>query len=70
MKDTIDLYDINIYLASDGILSLSAYRLTEYAKGTSVNDTSKYHPLAILSDGKNHDAVACHLKSEDWEEDD
>jgi len=70
MKDTIDLYDINIYCAGDGILSLSAYRLQEDAKGTYATDTSNYLTLAIPMDEKHHDVVAYLLDTEDWEEED
>lgn len=70
MKDTIDLYDINIYCAGDGIVSLSAYELKEDAKGTYSTNTSKCITLNIPMDEMHWNEVAYLLDSEEWEDQD
>ena len=67
LNNQIDLYDINIWCNTEGVLNLTAVELKEDGDNYQSNH-AKTITLPIPMDEKHHDVIAYLLDSEEWED--
>ena len=67
LNNQIDLYDINVWCNTEGVLTVSAVELKEDGDNWQSNHAKRTH-LDIPMDEENHAVVAYLLDNENWQD--